>query len=634
MVAPNISVTQNVQEVQTTLTPARVPTGILQTGGQVFGQTLTVAQAAGVAPVDYAIGIDAGATANTAAIQLALNAGSAKLLTPGIVEINSRLSAPDNSELYIGPGVTLRLASGSNCSMLANSRFSDASLATITLSLATSINVTATWTAHGQPVGSSRWLSIAGATQHEYNGVWFCKFTTANAFTDILESDPGTAATGTINVRFANFNIKVWGPGTVDFNGANNVNNTTLHENHAFKFLNAAVLLYDVRSNRNVTKFTVLFSNCAEAATGDLYFNTLSDGVHITGPSRGVHSIGNLSGYCGDDMLALTCGDYPGYQLSVGEIGYVKTGTIRGDNSAISLIKMTGAGGPKIRTVDVGGLMGTSQGGAVIITEDGVNLTQTKVDHLIIRHVGLRGFSLAVVYTARELSGSTVVDRLTIGNLRMPELLYGDRCIVRALDGTTINKVDIIDSQCEFGATSTGDVVRVDSGATISTTRLRGFNYIPVSSSNAAVRNAGTATTVMLEGFETVGNTAGYVVAHNANNTMNLYIDNARTSTTNSPVISLLSGSTINCYSSNWTHSGSGAVYSVTGSTINWFGDCICSTSPAPVGSFRASGTMYIDGANITAPATGDTFNNTNAGFSAGVGFYARTAAAAWTRLA
>jgi hypothetical protein len=45
MPAPNVTVTQNVQEVQTTLNPDGTPTGLLQTGGQVFGQMLTVAQA-------------------------------------------------------------------------------------------------------------------------------------------------------------------------------------------------------------------------------------------------------------------------------------------------------------------------------------------------------------------------------------------------------------------------------------------------------------------------------------------------------------------------------------------------------------------------------------------------------------
>ncbi|MBK7459862.1 MAG: hypothetical protein IPJ42_16065 [Betaproteobacteria bacterium] len=61
---------------------------------------LTTEQVAAVAPVNYAIGIGAGATANTTAIQTALTTGSAKLMNPGIVEINSTLLAPDNSELY------------------------------------------------------------------------------------------------------------------------------------------------------------------------------------------------------------------------------------------------------------------------------------------------------------------------------------------------------------------------------------------------------------------------------------------------------------------------------------------------------------------------------------------------------
>lgn len=46
MVAPNVTVTQNNQQVQTTLTAAGVPTGILQTGDQVFGSVLPTAQTA------------------------------------------------------------------------------------------------------------------------------------------------------------------------------------------------------------------------------------------------------------------------------------------------------------------------------------------------------------------------------------------------------------------------------------------------------------------------------------------------------------------------------------------------------------------------------------------------------------
>jgi len=595
---------------------------------------LTTEQVAAVAPVNYAIGIGAGATANTTAIQTALTTGSAKLMNPGIVEINSTLLAPDNSELYIGPGVTLRLASGSNTSMLKNSRFSDASEATITLSLATSINVTATWTGHGQTVGSSRWLSIIGAAQHEYNGVWYCTFTDANSFTYLLETDPSAAATGTITVRYANVGIKVWGPGTIDYNQANNVS-ATGHENHAFKFLNCAVVRYDVRYNLNVKKFVVLFSNCSEYSTGDLEFQTASDGVHINGPSRGVASVGNLSGYCGDDMLALTCGDYSGYELSRGEIGYVKSGTIRGDNSSVSLVKMAGGAGPKIRIVDIGGLMGTSAGNSVQIIEDttgGATLTTTYVEHLIIRQCGVRSWPNGLVTTVAG-SVSTTVARLTLMGLKTPEILYGDRCIVRMLTGSTIGRLDLIDGQCEFGATSTGDVVRVDSGATLTTARFRGFLYTSASSDNVLAANSGTLGSVFIEAVEHVGNTGGYLVSNSATNTVNVFINGLKSTSDNSVILPLVGSSVINLYSKNWVHSGSGPVYNVSGSTLNWFGDCDCATTPAPAGTFRANGTMYVDGSTVSAPATGDTFNNTNAGFGTGVGFYGRTAAGAWTKV-
>ncbi len=51
MVAPNVAQSTNTQPIVTTTDSAGVPTGVLQAGGQTFGQTLTAAQAAAVAPV-------------------------------------------------------------------------------------------------------------------------------------------------------------------------------------------------------------------------------------------------------------------------------------------------------------------------------------------------------------------------------------------------------------------------------------------------------------------------------------------------------------------------------------------------------------------------------------------------------
>jgi len=191
----------------------------------------------------------------------------------------------------------------------------------------------------------------------------------------------------------------------------------------------------------------------------------------------------------------------------------------------------------------------------------------------------------------------------------------------------------VVDGQCEFGATSTGDVLRVDSGATLTTARFRGFLYTSASSDNVLVANSGTLGSVFIESVEHVGATGGYLVSHAATNTMDVFINGLKSSSDNSVILPLVGSAVINLYSKNWVHSGSGPVYNVSGSTLNWFGDCVCATTPTPAGTFRANGTMYVDGDTVTAPATGDTFNNTDAGFGTGVGFYGRTAAGAWTKV-
>jgi hypothetical protein len=119
MPAPNVTVTQNVQAVQTTLTSAGAPTGILQTGGQVFGQTLTVDQAAAVAPVTLTTASVAAAEANTQAIQAALNSQNVVTLsTSGTCFLNDTLLIDSNRRLHIEAGTVLRSAGSKRFSML------------------------------------------------------------------------------------------------------------------------------------------------------------------------------------------------------------------------------------------------------------------------------------------------------------------------------------------------------------------------------------------------------------------------------------------------------------------------------------------------------------------------------------
>ncbi|MBK6790867.1 MAG: hypothetical protein IPG77_25440 [Betaproteobacteria bacterium] len=110
--------------------------------------------------------------------------------------------------------------------------------------------------------------------------------------------------------------------------------------------------------------------------------------------------------------------------------------------------------------------------------------------------------------------------------------------------------------------------------------------YTSASSDNVLAANSGTLGSVFIESVEHVGNTGGYLVSNSATNTVNVFINVLESTSDNSVILPLVGSSVINLYSKNWVHSGSGPVYNVSGSTLNWFGDCDCATTPAPAGPF------------------------------------------------
>ena len=596
----------------------------------------------GVGPVPGIVNNSAGAAAaNTAAIQAALNTGLASLTVPGVVYINSTLSMPSNSELYIGSGVTLKLAPGSNCSMVRNSSYLGASLATVTIT-STNNQATGVWTAHGKPVGSKQWLTIGGANQHEYNGTFYVKFTDGNSFVYTLETTPAaTTATGTIKTYAADHDIKIWGPGSIDYDYVNNSGGGSSPAAHAVIFNRVGNARYEIRQNFNVLKYVVLFADCSGYSTGSLWFNTASDGVHIQGPSRGIANIGDLDGYCGDDMCSLTCGDYAAYKVSIGEIGHVKIGVIKGENSAVALLKITGGAGPKVRKVEVAGLQGSCVAEPIAIIEDtygGATLTATYIEHLIVRNAQpwITSNSAAVIGVFGSVSGSTV-ERLQIENARPFGPMTGQTGLVWVQGLSSIRHLDINGADIEFASSSTGSVVRTTQTAVISTFAGTNIRYKPYSSSNALCSSiSGTAngfSKIQLTNVEMIGNTGGYLLGLGGTYTTDAEITNVSSSTTNSPVTLTGSSAVVNLYSRNWKHSGSGAVYSVAGSTLNWAGDCDCSSTPGPAGAFRANGTMRVNAALVSGSVAGDTFYNTNTAWTSGSGtdksgFYGYTGSA------
>ena len=108
--------------------------------------------------------------------------------------------------------------------------------------------------------------------------------------------------------------IEVWGPGTIDFNGlAKGFNGTgsmaSVFKNVTTLRIGGGILV------RNARKYCWLIAKIQNLHVDGLRFNTISDGLHLQNPCQNVY-IRNLSGVTGDDMCALTVGDYPSYDIS------------------------------------------------------------------------------------------------------------------------------------------------------------------------------------------------------------------------------------------------------------------------------------------------------------------------------
>jgi hypothetical protein len=185
---------------------------------------------------------------NTALIQTALNrGGDVNIIVPGVYYINSVLTVPSNTTVYIGSGVTIKVTVGSPSAVFTNSAARSIGIAV------SAANASYTNAPDGQnycavitsmaavdaarfPVNS--WVSAVvlghGAlgvkgTAWEgigYRGVWRVVEQTINGASSSIKYlipnfYPGSApSSNNLTLYPADENIKVWGPGIIDGNGS------------------------------------------------------------------------------------------------------------------------------------------------------------------------------------------------------------------------------------------------------------------------------------------------------------------------------------------------------------------------------------------------------------------------------
>ena len=249
------------------------------------------------------------AIATEAALVAALALGGpVKVQKNAAITLTDSLVIGDDTTLDLN-GATLTLAAATNKSPIKNSAFGATPISvTVTSSDRTA---TVTWASHGKTVGDV--VSILGANQSSYNGVWkIDTVPTSGTFTySMFEPASASPATGTVTARTANRNIAIVG-GIIDMNEANQTVSGN-SDTHAVRIFNCYGGKIDLEV-RNAKKYAVLLANVDHFEVPHLEVDTASDGLHMMGPI-GAISVGTVSGRSGDDLVAITLGDYATYEV-------------------------------------------------------------------------------------------------------------------------------------------------------------------------------------------------------------------------------------------------------------------------------------------------------------------------------
>ncbi|KFA86513.1 hypothetical protein [Enterobacter sp. EGD-HP1] len=205
--------------------------------------------------------------------------------------------------------------------------------------------------------------------------------------------------------------IEVCGPGTIDFNGLAKGFNGTNSMASVFKNVTTLRLGGGILT-RNARKYCWLIAKIQNLYVDGLRFNTISDGLHLQNPIQNVY-VRNLSGITGDDMFAMTIGDYPSYDISeAGDFSnvdvaglYSLSGVNDEGGSTTTLVTMGGNGSGNFVRIKIAGLYGNTRDSVMRCNADTNGLDYTHVNYLHVSDVyaipgdGLAGTTPFPVFT-------------------------------------------------------------------------------------------------------------------------------------------------------------------------------------------------------------------------------------------
>lgn len=295
--------------------------------------------------------------------------------------------------------------------------------------------------------------------------------------------------------------IEIWGPGTIDYNGANQT---------VFGLGSMASILKGITSLKigggikviGANKYAWLVCNITYLTAEGLNFDTNSDGLHCQPPIRHAY-IRNLKGRTGDDMLAFTIGDYPNYNIS--EPGDFSDVDVEGlfCNYAHCAVKITGDGTGAFVRFRISGIYGDTEQSVVRAWGDD-NLKKTVVKNLTIENIFAVPGSLGPQFPTIEINDrgwgdtgySIEIDSLLIKNLRSPNVTQQSVYFAGSF-GSVIHDL-VIDglprtAYAIFGVNNTGTL------AVDNLTIKNGNIIFPDNTNSSVVTNRGVITKLNIE---------------------------------------------------------------------------------------------------------------------------------------
>lgn len=472
----------------------------------------------------------ASAASNFAAIQARLDArGEVRLTRAGLYYISAVLSIPSNTHVYVGAGVTLKIADGSPSAIFTNTSARNAGVAVLganaTFGAAPDGNnyVVSITNMAGQgvlfPVGSYVSAVVLGhgalgaagsaAAGRGYRGVNLVVESSANSIKYEIDTlYPGSAPSSNNLTLFpANANISICGLGTLDGNGqsADQSFNTgdprgcVIWMRHAYN-----VLIRGPKFKRGVT-WTVGSNYVRRYRVSDLDFDLRSgsgyasiDAVHLSGQHQDV-IVSDCSGNSADNFVGMTidCTEGTAYNFPYQSPGDMYDITIRrsGGNctsalGSFGIIAMYGPAAYRYHDVTIQEVLGQGSSGVQLSTYAPTNQNQLTIGRLSIDGVSSRAVNGAgVQFTGGAVSiDSMVVRGLRVGREDVPAFVLSD-----ATTGTirTLELSDIKFSPYDGSTyTRTAPMVRLG-GVNINSFSVRNMENVEMALNTQLVAKSG-----------------------------------------------------------------------------------------------------------------------------------------------